>query len=76
MSQYAQVVQDDDTDVLMDAATICGKDFCDQCGDCLHCYGEDPCYRYGDEETGHSWVVYANQREQWLAEHPDAKTVP
>jgi hypothetical protein len=21
----------------------CGEDFCDRCGDCLECYGDDPC---------------------------------
>lgn len=23
---------------------VCGEDFCDLCGDCLHCYGSDPCH--------------------------------
>lgn len=22
---------------------VCGQDFCDTCGDCLVCYGDDPC---------------------------------
>ena len=26
------------------ANLVCGEDFCDYCGDCLVCYGEDPCY--------------------------------
>jgi len=40
-----------------DAEPECGKDFCDTCGDCLHCYGGDNCYlnRYG---CGHYWVKY------------------
>ncbi len=29
----------------------CGKHFCDSCGDCLHCYGGDPC------PYGHHWFV-------------------
>lgn len=29
----------------------CGKDFCQRCGDCLYCYGSDPCL-HGDE---HIW---------------------
>lgn len=33
----------------------CG-DFCDKCGDCLRCYGEDPCAASPDGE--HRWVVY------------------
>ena len=34
---------------------ICGKDFCDTCGDCLHCYWLDPC-KNSDE---HRWVEYS-----------------
>lgn len=26
----------------------CGRDFCDSCGDCLHCYGEFNCFARGD----------------------------
>ena len=32
----------------------CNVDFCDSCGDCLYCYGEDFC----PGGAGHSWVVY------------------
>ncbi|MEE8551539.1 MAG: hypothetical protein V3T08_09840 [Gemmatimonadota bacterium] len=33
----------------------CGECFCDSCGDCLHCYGEDPCYRgNGAEYSEHA----------------------
>ena len=37
----------------------CGEDFCDTCGDCLHCYGSETCFD-GDGPTGgpHLWVVY------------------
>ena len=38
---------------------ICGEDFCDSCGDCLHCYDEDMCYRGEDSE--HSLVIYYEQ---------------
>jgi len=34
---------------------ICGRDFCSNCGDCLHCYGSDPCG--GEEERGHDFSV-------------------
>lgn len=30
---------------------VCGEDFCDRCGDCLHCYS-DYC------EQGCWWVIY------------------
>jgi hypothetical protein len=26
----------------------CGEVFCDRCGDCIRCYGDDPCYDEGD----------------------------
>ena len=38
----------------------CGHDFCDRCGDCLHCYQGDGCYR-GFEwspDAPHRWVIY------------------
>jgi hypothetical protein len=41
-----------------DAEPVCGEDFCDRCGDCLHCYGCDPCYGSGEEKDEHFWVVY------------------
>jgi hypothetical protein len=31
---------------------VCGKDFCDACGDCLYCYWDDECYHSG---TGHHY---------------------
>ena len=40
-----------------EAEPECGEDFCDRCGDCLHCYGGDPCYGI-DAEGEHYWVVY------------------
>jgi ferredoxin len=47
------------------AAPICGEDFCDLCGDCLACYSGDSC-----PEGGHSWVVYAEDAEEFKATHP------
>ena len=38
------------------AIPVCGRDFCDTCGDCLACYWEDPCC--GEEGKPHFWVVY------------------
>ena len=63
----------------------CGQDFCDDCGDCLHCY-PDRCVgqRPGsDTEGGHRWVIYfercvmranpesgAQALQQWLRRQP------
>lgn len=41
-----------------DAEPVCGQDFCDTCGECLACYGADPCYGYGE----HRWAVYDAKR--------------
>lgn len=38
------------------AIPVCGRDFCDSCGDCLACYSGDPCY-FGETDQ-HFWVVY------------------
>lgn len=40
---------------------VCGKDFCDSCGDCLSCYWEDPCY--GNDSGEHFWVEYVDEEE-------------
>ncbi len=39
----------------------CGHDFCDRCGDCLHCY-QDGCYQGGEWVVGASclWAKYEN----------------
>lgn len=34
----------------------CGKDFCEICGDCLHCYGGDPCYNARENGIDHIWL--------------------
>lgn len=34
----------------MSITPVCGVDFCDTCGDCLHCYGEDRCAHNADGE--------------------------
>lgn len=34
-------------------APECGS-FCDTCGDCMYCFGEDPCTDGG----AHTWVIY------------------
>lgn len=35
----------------------CGEDFCELCGDCLRCFGEDPCLENtgGDGNGEHAW---------------------
>lgn len=30
-----------------DGLVYCGDAFCDLCGDCIACYGDDPCYDGG-----------------------------
>lgn len=31
----------------------CGEDFCDRCGDCLHCYGGENCFGDGNDNGPH-----------------------
>ena len=40
---------------------VCGVDFCDECGDCLVCYGSDPCWHGGE----HFWVEYEGELVRW-----------
>lgn len=44
-----------------DAEPICEQDFCDTCGDCLSCYGDDPCVL--SEGGKHLWVGYESKGE-------------
>ena len=41
---------------VIDDKPKCGIDFCDECGDCLHCYGGEQC-PYSDDGY-HFWVEY------------------
>jgi hypothetical protein len=38
-----------------EAVPVCGEAFCEECGDCLYCYGDDECFRGGGS---HLWVEY------------------
>ena len=38
------------------AGPVCNEDHCDSCGDCLYCYGEDPC-----PEGIHTWLYYIDR---------------
>lgn len=44
----------------------CGKDFCDQCGDCLWCYGGDPCW---PDDGNHSWIIYYDDCREGFNAH-------
>jgi hypothetical protein len=37
-----------------DAEPECGEDFCDTCGDCLHCYP----WQCRDGDGAHRWISY------------------
>ena len=47
-----------------EATPVCGKDFCDTCGDCLYCYVGDPCYDGSEEKGAHYWVSYIDLEEK------------
>jgi hypothetical protein len=38
-----------------EAEPVCAEDFCDRCGDCLACYGAEPCI---GNEPEHYWVEF------------------
>lgn len=45
---------------VIEAEPKCSEVFCEQCGECLHCYGHDSCWSNGEPVEGHStaWIVY------------------
>jgi len=46
----------------MEASPKHNEDFCDACGDCLGCYGEDECMYSRD--GSHMWVKYVSSIEE------------
>jgi len=45
---------------IVESTPKCSEDFCDRCGECLACYGnEDPCVDGRD----HFWVQYGEEEE-------------
>ena len=62
--QYATVER-------LKAEPRCGEDFCDRCGDCLHCYVEDDC----PGRFLHTWVVYSEDVDVWRAAHPEGELI-
>lgn len=44
-----------------DATPVCGEDFCDNCGDCLACFGDDDKCICGCE-----WVIYESNNPEKL----------
>jgi len=50
----ASVEQPDHSYVIEERGEpVCGEDFCDQCGDCLHCEADSEC-----PHGQHTWVIY------------------
>lgn len=45
-----------------EATPECG-DYCDACGDCLHCYIGDNCYSGNHVYKAHFWVIYLDEEE-------------
>ncbi len=50
---------------IVRAKPICGEDFCDICGDCVECYGNQAC----TDSWGHRWVVYKEDVQEFYATH-------
>lgn len=54
-----------------DELWACGNDFCDRCGDCMACYGDDACYA-GSALNDHILALYPWQLEEFMSRHPRA----
>lgn len=48
--------------VKFDMVPVCGEDFCDRCGDCLHCYGNEGC-AFNDDGP-HLWLIEPDEEEK------------
>ena len=45
-----------------EAEPKCGKDYCEDCGDCLACNAGYTCY-LNDDDGEHRWIVYEDEEE-------------
>jgi len=50
----------------IEAEPVCGRDFCDNCGDCIYCYGDD--CNTNDYCGGWSWILYEGSDDELIAE--------
>ncbi|MBZ0292493.1 MAG: hypothetical protein K8L99_07980 [Anaerolineae bacterium] len=67
-------IYDEKTDEFMGTANlapVCGEDYCESCGECLACCGEDSCWIYDVEQDEHFWVVYVNA--DWWERKPESE---
>jgi hypothetical protein len=48
---------------IVEAKPVCGLDFCDSCGDCLACYGGDPCWDTYPVYGEHYWIEYLESEQ-------------
>lgn len=62
MNRHVYSRQTDKLIRVEDAEPECGKDFCDRCGDCLDCYGGDPCWDGSESAGDHFWVTYEDEK--------------
>lgn len=56
MIRYVYNARGDTLIRIEEAIHVHGEDFCDSCGDCLDCYGDEPCHPDGG---AHLWIVYS-----------------
>ena len=52
---------------VVEATPVCGKDCCDECGDCLACHWEDECPYTPDGK--HRWVQYGEEEAGGTVHH-------
>lgn len=41
----------------------CDRDFCERCGDCLHCCADEQC-TCNPDGTDHLWIEYAETNKE------------
>ena len=65
MKDVASVYADGGVELLgtVELDIECGQAFCDTCGDCLVCFGADPCMGVA---SGHYFVIYEWDLPAWF----------
>jgi hypothetical protein len=66
----AELVYKDGRKAMIDVpdGPVCVDDLCDECDDCLACYGDEPC----TIRNWHSWVVHEDRLAKFLDGHTGA----
>lgn len=61
-NRHKLLIVDRESDEIVEETTaipVCGNDLCEECGDCIHCFGGNECAFTKDKQ--HVWMRYGDE---------------